>query len=171
VTNVRISSLKNRPHVDVSGGRKHCNDSVDVSNIFRKRLIEGQTINAPGAPAGYRYLDTIECPLCRYKSAVFRPRKSVWICSRVECSYKASFYSIGNRVSTINERVVRKTMERSEGIVSVGSVGMNPDRLAIALSGILKSETNNSHSKISRKYRMSVAEGYSRVIDKLADRS
>lgn len=65
--------------------------------LARTKLRIGAPINAPGAPTGYRYGDTVFCPSCDHKSLIYRPRKRLWVCNYsstigARCSYVASTY-------------------------------------------------------------------------------
>lgn len=60
--------------------------------LRRKKLRTGDYIDAPGAPRGYRYGDTVFCVKCGHKSVVYRPRKRLWVCGYTDvngakCSY------------------------------------------------------------------------------------
>lgn len=64
-----------------------------------RRLKPGVQINAPGAPIGYAYGETILCPKCGHKSIVFRPRRKMWVCTYenplnyVPCGYETFVYT------------------------------------------------------------------------------
>lgn len=65
--------------------------------VERKNLKIGELIDAPGAPRGYTYGESLVCPRCGHKTFVYRPRRKVWVCYYkdnfdVRCSYEAMVY-------------------------------------------------------------------------------
>jgi len=65
--------------------------------LSRRKLRTGDYIDAPGAPRGYRYGDTVFCPRCTHKSFTYRPRKRLWVCGYADvngakCGYISPHY-------------------------------------------------------------------------------
>lgn len=61
------------------------------------KLQHGDVINAPGAPAWYRYGESVPCPKCGHKTFIYRPRKKLWVCvyesvDLQRCLHEASVY-------------------------------------------------------------------------------
>ena len=66
-----------------------------MSDYRRRSLNIGDIIDAPGAPVGYRYGDTVFCSECGHKSLVFRPRRKLWVCSYVSVDGRKCPYVTG----------------------------------------------------------------------------
>lgn len=180
---VKISNVRKRQGLSrglntTDSGRKVCLDcdelASDVSakdRIFRKKLVAGELLNAPGAPRGYRYLDTIHCPTCGHKSVVYRPIKGLWVCTHgsksSRCDYRSSVYQSRLTRGGISPKVRDRSRKDAELFLAVAGKDVPPARVVRGLAGRSSVKSSGFSSRISR----SVSEGYAGVIGTIVNES